>query len=108
MTRIYLSIAHLGRHEIKMKVLTTSYGSTAPRQTSWAWYMCRVATSLAVLTFNKGLCCLSPLFGQLGGGVGPFCTRYLVANDAILVRKAQAKVTQEVKRRRKFYGGGLF
>ena len=64
--------------------------------------------SLAMLTFNKGLHSLAPLFGWLGGEVGPFCTRYLVANDAIRVRKAQAKATQEAKRRRKFYGGGLF
>ena len=61
----------------------------------------RRATSLAVLTFNKGLCSLPPLFGWLGGEVGSFCTRCLVANDAINVRKAQAKATEEAKRRRK-------
>ena len=61
----------------------------------------QVATLLAVLTFNKGLCSLAPLFGRLGGEVGPFCTRYLVANDAFRVRKAQVKATQESKRRRK-------
>ena len=60
-----------------------------------------MATSLAVLTFNKVLCSLAPLFGRLGGEVGSFCTRYLVANYDIRVRKTQAKATEEAKRRRK-------
>ena len=61
----------------------------------------QMATYLAVLTLNKGLYSPAPLFGWLGSEVGPFCTRYLVANDAIRVRKAQAKATEKAKRRRK-------
>ena len=53
-----------------------------------------MATLLAMLTFNKGLCFLVPLYGRLGGKVGPFCTRYLVANDATCILNAQAKVTE--------------
>ena len=57
-----------------------------------------------MLTFNKGLYSLAPLFKKLhvgGSEVGPHCTRYLVANDETRLRKVQAKVTAESKRRRK-------
>ena len=61
----------------------------------------RNATVLSSLTFNKGLCSLAPLFERLGCKAGPYCLRYLVANDLSRLTNVQAKATEAAKRRRK-------
>ena len=61
-----------------------------------------MAVYLATLTFNEGMHSLTPLFERLGGeGIGPYCQKYLVAKDATHLKKAEAKASEEAKKRRK-------
>ena len=62
----------------------------------------RMATYLASLTFNKGLCALEPLFRKMGDSeVGMYTLRYMFETDRERIKQSQRQASPEAKTRRK-------
>ena len=73
-----------------------------PKTDFSGWVSVQMATLLATLSFNGGYQSLVPLLEGLDGeGVGPYCIRYLHANDDARLKMAAAKVMCQAKKGRK-------